>query len=93
MEDWGRSLDTNLFMDLMTAVRDFTLIVMCVSLFSYYNTMITGRQFDKDGNMRMWWSEKAVQVFNERAKCFMDQYSKYDISGTPVSVTYNLKSY
>ena len=55
--------------------------------------MTTGRKFDKDGNLRMWWSEKAVQAFNDRAQCFVDQYSKYDISGTQVSVTYNPKNY
>ena len=47
---------------------------------------VTGRQFDKDGIQRMWWTEKAVETFNDRAQCFVNQYSMYEMFGIPVSV-------
>jgi predicted metalloendopeptidase len=45
----------------------------------------TGRQFDKDGIQRMWWTEKAVETFNDRAQCFVNQYSMYEMFGIPVN--------
>jgi putative endopeptidase len=36
-----------------------------------------GRQFDAQGNLRDWWTERDNAAFNERASCFADQYSEY----------------
>ncbi|HWR34902.1 MAG TPA: M13 family metallopeptidase [Clostridia bacterium] len=36
-----------------------------------------GRQFDADGNLRDWWTEKDATAFNERAQCIVDQYNGY----------------
>ncbi|MGA2888937.1 MAG: M13 family metallopeptidase [Terracidiphilus sp.] len=33
-----------------------------------------GRQFDKDGNLRDWWTKDDEQKFNERAECMVKQY-------------------
>jgi endothelin-converting enzyme/putative endopeptidase len=33
-----------------------------------------GRQFDKDGNLRNWWSKDDEQKFNDRADCMVKQY-------------------
>jgi endothelin-converting enzyme/putative endopeptidase len=33
-----------------------------------------GRQFDKDGNLKNWWSAEDEQKFNERADCMVKQY-------------------
>jgi putative endopeptidase len=33
-----------------------------------------GRQFDKDGNLRNWWTPADVQGFNQRAECIVKQY-------------------
>lgn len=38
-----------------------------------------GRLFDKDGNVKLWWSEVDVEKFIERAQCFIDQYSNYTV--------------
>ena len=48
--------------------------------------MPAGRQFDKDGIQRMWWSEEAVRAFEDRAECFVNQYSMYEMFGISVSV-------
>jgi len=33
-----------------------------------------GRQFDKDGNLKDWWSKTDESEFNERAECMVKQY-------------------
>ncbi|MGO9317917.1 MAG: M13 family metallopeptidase [Terracidiphilus sp.] len=33
-----------------------------------------GRQFDKEGNLRDWWTKEDEQKFNERADCMVKQY-------------------
>uniref|UniRef100_A0A182P744 Uncharacterized protein n=1 Tax=Anopheles epiroticus TaxID=199890 RepID=A0A182P744_9DIPT len=39
----------------------------------------SGRQFDKDGNLAQWWTDKTVQEYVNRTKCFVNQYSRYYI--------------
>ncbi|GIK01669.1 hypothetical protein Aspvir_005707 [Aspergillus viridinutans] len=41
----------------------------------------TGRHYDQTGNYTDWWDEKTVQGFEERAQCFVDQYSNFTIPG------------
>ena len=36
-----------------------------------------GRQFDAQGNLRDWWTAPDAKQFEERAACFVDQYSNY----------------
>lgn len=36
-----------------------------------------GRQYDGDGNLRDWWSSQDAQAFEQRAACFVNQYSAY----------------
>nr|CAD7423024.1 unnamed protein product [Timema monikensis] len=38
-----------------------------------------GRQFDKDGNMRQWWSNNTVEEYENRSQCFIDLYSSYRV--------------
>ncbi|KAJ3129469.1 Endothelin-converting enzyme 1 [Nowakowskiella sp. JEL0407] len=48
-----------------------------------------GRQFDSSGRMVDWWSNKTAEKFDEKAKCFVDQYGKYEVvgpDGTKVNV-------
>jgi putative endopeptidase len=33
-----------------------------------------GRQFDKDGNLKDWWTKDDEQKFNDRAQCMVKQY-------------------
>ncbi len=37
----------------------------------------SGRQFNKDGDSVIWWSEKSIANFQEREQCIIDQYSQY----------------
>ncbi|GAA5988298.1 hypothetical protein JCM10908_002154 [Rhodotorula pacifica] len=40
-----------------------------------------GRQYDKDGRLIDWWSDKTNERFLERQKCFRRQYAGYNITG------------
>ncbi|KAJ5185294.1 Peptidase M13 neprilysin [Penicillium cf. griseofulvum] len=41
----------------------------------------TGRHYDESGNYTNWWDDKTVEAFEERAQCFVDQYSKFTVTG------------
>lgn len=41
-----------------------------------------GRQYDKDGSLKSWWSETDAKKFKDRAQCMIDQYDKYLVPGT-----------
>ncbi|OGE58017.1 hypothetical protein PENARI_c001G11077 [Penicillium arizonense] len=41
----------------------------------------TGRHYDENGNYTNWWDDKTVEGFEERAQCFIDQYSNYTVTG------------
>ena len=44
-----------------------------------------GRKYDADGARRSWWSAEDVARFEERARCFVDEYARFRIDdGTPV---------
>lgn len=36
-----------------------------------------GRQFDKEGNLRQWWSTEVINRFEAKASCIEKQYSNY----------------
>ena len=38
-----------------------------------------GRRFDKDGNMRDWWSAEDTEKFNERAQKLVDQFDGFQV--------------
>ena len=40
---------------------------------------ISGRQYDKFGNVSPWWSEETISAFDERAQCFVDMYENYTV--------------
>ena len=38
-----------------------------------------GSQYDYDGKLRNWWSDNTREAFNDKAACFVDQYSNYSV--------------
>jgi len=38
-----------------------------------------GRQYDKWGNLKEWWSSRVIDRFKEKAQCIIDQYSNYTV--------------
>ena len=47
----------------------------------------SGRLFDKDGNVKEWWSSVDAEKFVERAQCFVDQYSNYTVPEVNMNVS------
>ncbi len=42
-----------------------------------------GKRFDKHGAMRDWWNNETTIRFQERARCFVEQYSRLPIPEAP----------
>ncbi len=38
-----------------------------------------GRQFDKDGNLRDWWTKDDSKAFDDRAAILIDEYNKFEV--------------
>ena len=45
-----------------------------------------GSQFDVHGNLKSWWTKKTLDQFNEKAKCFIDQASAYNVKAVNLNV-------
>jgi predicted metalloendopeptidase len=44
------------------------------------NALCAGRQYDSFGSALDWWSSETNAKFEERAQCFVEQYSSYRVS-------------
>ena len=42
--------------------------------------LISGKNYDKDGNFIQWWDNKTLSRFDERTQCYVDQYSLYTVT-------------
>ncbi|KAI9014473.1 hypothetical protein CLU79DRAFT_766920 [Phycomyces nitens] len=40
-----------------------------------------GRHYDPDGRLVEWWSNETSAAFDEKTKCFVDQYSNFTVDG------------
>lgn len=45
----------------------------------------SGREYDKEGNLRPWWQNSSVEAFRQRTECMMDQYNRYTVNGEHVN--------
>lgn len=36
-----------------------------------------GKKFDKNGHLVNWWANETNQAFENKAQCFVDQYSRF----------------
>ncbi|XP_015776137.1 PREDICTED: endothelin-converting enzyme 1-like [Acropora digitifera] len=55
---------------------------------AYYSTidnkivfLSLGRQFNKEGNLAKWWSNKSIEAFKNKTACLVKQYSGYKFHG------------
>lgn len=46
----------------------------------------SGRHYDQTGNYTDWWDEESTKAFEERAQCFVEQYSNFTVIGTDSKV-------
>jgi endothelin-converting enzyme len=43
-----------------------------------------GQKYDLHGNYRQWWTKSSQKNFNDRTKCYVDQYGNYTFMGFKV---------
>jgi len=54
---------------------------------------LTGRNFDKDGNMLNWWSNFSAEHFKDQSQCMVQQYGNFNwklAGGQNVSTQWHL---
>ncbi len=49
----------------------------------------SGSQFDKDGNLKMWWDDESFDKFDKNRQCIVDQYDAYKVPNTGLNVNDN----
>lgn len=49
-----------------------------------------GREYDKDGNLRLWWKNSSVEAFKQQTQCMVEQYGNYSINKEPVNGIHTL---
>ncbi|XP_071439612.1 neprilysin-4-like [Hetaerina americana] len=47
---------------------------------------IRGRLFDRNGNLQRWWQPPAIEAFQKRAMCLVDQYSQYYVKEVSMQI-------
>lgn len=48
-------------------------------------SLLSGREYDKEGNLRPWWQNSSVDAFRERTECMVDQYNHFLVNGEHVN--------
>ncbi|KAF9094440.1 hypothetical protein BGX27_001462 [Mortierella sp. AM989] len=51
-----------------------------------------GRSYDENGVLRDWWEESSVKAFDEKSKCFIEQYNEFTIKG-PNSTSHHVNGW
>ncbi|XP_078577018.1 endothelin-converting enzyme homolog isoform X1 [Branchiostoma floridae x Branchiostoma japonicum] len=44
-----------------------------------------GKEYDKDGNLRNWWTAESLKNFRKKSECLQKQYSEYTVYGENVN--------
>lgn len=57
---------------------------------SHSGCSFTGREYDKDGNLRPWWKNSSVEAFKHKTECMVEQYSNYTVNGEAVNGRHTL---
>jgi predicted metalloendopeptidase len=61
---------------------------------THCNIYFKGRQYDKDGNLRQWWTEDVIQNFKKQAQCLVDQYGNFSVpEADGMNVSGHVQSY
>ena len=50
------------------------------------NLLFSGRQFDKHGNLKQWWSDNTITKFKGKAKCIIEQYGNFTVEEVGLNV-------
>lgn len=41
----------------------------------------SGREYDKEGNLRPWWQNESLTAFQNHTACMEEQYNQYQVNG------------
>ena len=67
--------------------RTFTFAILYSQRnFVTFGVFIVGHKYDKNGNLRDWWSPLSLKNFEEKTKCFAEQYNKFTLLGESVRI-------
>ena len=58
----------------------------CMMLLVICSSALTGHQYNKNGDLVQWWTNASLNAFNQRARCFVNQYSSYTLQGQQVTI-------
>ena len=47
---------------------------------------MTGRQFNKDGDLEQWWDQTIIDQFKQKAQCIVDQYGNFFVPEANMTV-------
>jgi predicted metalloendopeptidase len=52
-----------------------------------------GRRYDKEGNLKQWWTEATAREYERRVQCIVEQYSQYSVSelGDNFTVSHHIR--
>lgn len=70
----ARKLRENRNSTTITKDNNTCLAIHPLTCVSFFRCALTGSQFDADGALKEWWSNRTSAEFKRRAKCFEDQY-------------------
>lgn len=46
----------------------------------------SGRQYDKEGNLKQWWTNQTISEYVNRTSCFIDQYNSYELEDIKANI-------
>ncbi|KAL1131468.1 hypothetical protein AAG570_011085, partial [Ranatra chinensis] len=49
-----------------------------------------GRKYDKEGNLKVWWTNSSIGQYNERTQCYVEEYNNYYMHSINKTVDGNL---
>lgn len=55
-------------------------VLFLIILFLITHYLMTGRNYDWNGKRKLTWNKEMAEAYDNRAKCFVDQYFNYEVT-------------
>lgn len=59
-------------------ISGITRLILSFSLF-FFLSLMSGRRYDENGNLRQWWSDETLRHYHEKVQCIIEQYGNYHL--------------